>query len=411
MARVSSRRSPRRSQFEWFLRAGLLAVVLALGYISVIQSFAFVISGGSKERAYALWPHDGRIAAKLAASLSLRELGNGERARADRIARQALADEPLAVPALTALAINAQLRGDATGARRLIVHSNGISRRDLGTRLWLIEDAVQRNDIAGALGHYDIALRTARRAPEILFPVLTNAISNPEIATALAKTLAKRPPWGDAFVVHLAGAASDPRAAVRLFRLMADRRIVIPEAASASVIDSLVNAKAFTEAWRYYETLRAGSDRRRSRDPDFRAQIEIPTVFDWKPIVSAGGVAASIQAAGDNGIFDFATPATVGGAVLEQMQLLPPGRYRLAGRSIGIEQSEGTRPYWSLACMDGRELGRVVIPNSSQHNGRFTGVLNVDGKCPAQMLRLMVRSSSAISGVSGQIDQAALTPV
>lgn len=96
--------------------------------------------------------------------------------------------------------------------------------------------------------------------------------------------------------------------------------------------------------------------------------------------------------------------------MLQQLQLLPPGSYRLSGHTIGIEQPAGALPYWTLRCQDGRELGRVEVPNSGVANGNFTGTFSVPAGCPVQTLVLMARSSDAIAGQSGQIDRAALMP-
>lgn len=408
--RLRSRHAMARPSRKWALRGGFAAGALVLGYISTIQALAVATARSDLPRAHALYPGSGWIGARLAEQISAGKVDAAARARADRIARQALDAEPLAAPALTALALNAELRGDRATAGRLFRHSDALSRRDLGTRLWLIEDAVTRGDVPGVLRHYDIALRTARGAPDLLFPVLSTAITDPVVADALASTLAHRPPWSDAFVQYLATSGPDARSTARLFRRLAQTRTPLPEIATANAVNSLITANAFNAAWDYYRTLRAGTDRRRSRDIDFRAQLEIPTAFDWVPVMTEPGVAASIQHSAGGGLFDFAAPPTVGGPVLQQMQVLPAGRYRLAGHSIGIEQPPDSRPYWTLMCTDGREIGRVDVPNSTVDNGRFTGMFTVPARCPAQVLRLIARPSNAMSGAAGQIDHVALWP-
>ena len=96
--------------------------------------------------------------------------------------------------------------------------------------------------------------------------------------------------------------------------------------------------------------------------------------------------------------------------MLTQVQVLPPGAYRLVGRSSGLDQPEASRPYWALTCRDGRELGRVAVPNSAQAEGQFAGELRVPAGCPVQVLALIARPSDDVSGVSGQIDAAQLVP-
>jgi hypothetical protein len=411
MAGPRPRPLKRRSPREWALRGGIAAAASLLGYVSTTQTLAFAIGKSNPERAHALAPGDGRITAELAEQLAVGNVDTAQRRRADQLARQALVDEPLAVPALTALALDTSVRGDTAGARQLLGHSDALSRRELGTRLWLIEDAVGREDVPGALHHYDIALRTARGAPDLLFPVLSGAISDPAIATALAGTLAARPAWGEAFVSYLGRSGTDPVASAAFLRLLAKRNYPVPEAAQTGVVNALVVAGAFDDAWSYYASVRKGADQLRSRDPDFTAQLETPSAFDWAPMTSDAGVSASIQRTGDSGVFDFAMPSTVGGIVLQQAQRLAPGRYRLEGISSGIEQARGSRPFWQLACIDGRELGRVELPNSAENGGHFAGEFTVSGECKVQTLRLVARPSPEIGGVSGQIGRVLLAPI
>ncbi|TKD51877.1 hypothetical protein [Sphingomonas baiyangensis] len=410
MPRPAARSVPQRSPRAWAGRGALAALALVCGYVSTTQSLGAAIGKSAAERAHALAPGDGRIAAELAEQLAAGDPDPASRARADALARSALAAEPLAAPALTALALNAQVRGDTGTTRRLFAHSNRLSRRELGARLWMIEDAVARNDIPGALRHYDIALRTSRAAPDLLFPVLSAAIADPTVAAAVADTLAARPPWGGNFIEYAAALGADPVATTAFIDRLTRRDLPVPAAARVSAVNALVNAGRSDLAWASYARLRGDVARDRSRDPQFAAQLASPTVFDWVAINNDAGVYAAIQPTEDGGIVDFAVPATVSGIVLQQAQLLPPGRYALAGASAGIDQLSDARPYWQLVCTDGRELGRVELPNSSANDGRFAGGFTVDAACPAQMLRLVARASTAVGGVTGQITRAALTP-
>lgn len=96
--------------------------------------------------------------------------------------------------------------------------------------------------------------------------------------------------------------------------------------------------------------------------------------------------------------------------MLQQSQLLPPGRYRLTGHSTAIEQVDTALPYWALSCQGGRELGRVEVPNSSVAGGVFSGTFNVPAGCPVQTLVLVARPSDAVSGLSGAFDRVELMP-
>src|SRR3546814_19191893 len=110
------------------------------------------------------------------------------------------------------------MHGDRAGGERLLAYSQTLSRRDLRTQLMAIELAVARDDIPSALRHYDIALRTKKNAPDLLFPVLTSAPTNPTIRTELVKTLGRRPKWSNYFISHSARRAAEPAPLPTFFR-------------------------------------------------------------------------------------------------------------------------------------------------------------------------------------------------
>jgi len=407
MARWSSHE--RRSGVEWAVRAMLAVAALAIGYVGAAQALGHAFKDDAAQ-AQMLSPWNGRITALLARQLSGAEATATDRTRADRLARRALRQDPTAVAAVSTLGLNTQLRGDGAGARRLFAYAEKLSRRDLPTQLWAIEDAVGRGDVARALRHYDIALRTSRNAPALLYPILGSAIVDPSVRGALLRTLAARPEWGESFVNYVAGNGADMQATAALFAGLRRARIPVAAQASAVVINGLILGNHWNEAWSYYASIRPGADRRRSRDPRFQAAIATPAPFDWTPADNPA-ITAAIQRGDDGGTFVFAAPSSVGGSLLTQIQVLAPGEYRLVGRTSGLDQPETSRPYWALTCQDGRELGRLALPNSAQANGRFAGLLRVPAGCPVQVLALVARPSDSVSGVSGQIDAVQLAPL
>lgn len=399
----------RRSIGEWAVRTVLAAVVLGAGYIGTAQTLGDA-SRSDPARAHALAPWNGRMTALLALQLSGADANAADRARADRLARRALLQDPTAVAAVSTLGLNTQLRGDAPRARRLFAYAQKLSRRDLPTQIWAIEDSVGRGNVTGALRHYDIALRTSRNAPALLYPILGSAIADPTVRSALLSTLKARPEWGESFVNYVAGNGPDVQATAALFVGLRSVGVPVAAQASAVVINGLILGGHWDQAWSYYAMIRPGADRRRSRDPRFQAAIATPSPFDWTPSTDAAITTAAIQRGAHGGTFLFAVPSSVGGSLLTQVQVLPPGTYRLSGRSSDLDQPEGSRPYWALTCRDGRELGRVALSNSADAKGQFVGELRVPAECPIQVLALIARPSDEVSGVSGQIDVAQLVP-
>lgn len=397
---------PRRTRAEWGVRGGLALVAATLGYVGVIHSAAESLRRADPARAHRLAPNNGEVAGLLVQRRLADSQGTAPPADIVPLAQAALRDDPTVVPAALALGFFRQQQGDMAGARRLQAYVQRLSRRNLQAQLWAIEDAVTRGDVAGALRHYDIALRTSREAQDILFPVLSAAIEQPEVRTAVISTLSARPRWTAAFIGHVAGSETDPRIVAQLFTGLRRTGLSISPDATAAVINRLVASGAIEFAWHHYAALRPGADRRGLRDRQFRGTKGLPTVFDWTP---SNDTTMTAMLGVTNGTgFGFALSPGSAGLLVQQLQWLPPGAYQLEGRSSAIEQPAASLPYWVLACRDGEELGRVVVP--AGNNARFTGHFIVPEKCAVQTLALIGRASDAIGGVSGQIDRIMLRP-
>lgn len=402
---------PRYTPTEWGVRVMLAVIAGWLGYGAVIQSLAYAIRNSSPELAYRLSPDDGRVSATLSQSLAVLPNANAaERAKANMLAVRALSQEATAIAAVVTLGIDAQVRGAPADARRWFAYSNKLSRRDLITRLWWIEDAVARGDIPGTLHSYDIALRTSKSAPDILYPVLVSAISDPLIRKNLIATLAARPAWASTFLDYAAGNGSQLKATAALFQDVSGHRIPISATAPAVLINRLVVQGYAKDAWSYYATITPNVDHSRSRDPRFTAILTAPSVFDWMPSRDIG-INAVIQRSNTAGVFSFSAAPSTGGILLRQAQMLPAGDYLLEGHSAGIEQSASSLPYWALGCSTGREFGRVDVPISAKDNGHFVGKFTVPAGCELQYLTFVARASDAPSGLSGELHDVRLYPM
>ena len=407
---MAGRRTPlRRTPAQWGIRGGFALLTAVLGYVGASHSMALVTQKTNPALAHQQAPGNGVIAAELSEKRFIDDQAKTAQPAIAQLARQALQQDPTAVKAAATLGFQAQARGDVPQARRLFAYADRLSRRHILTRLWAIEDAAARNDVSAVLRQYDIALRTSKKTPDILFPTLANAISDPAVRNGAVATLARKPIWAPAFVGYVAASGNDPKAVADLLVRISRAGVPVTAEATAVIINRLIGSGSIATAWEYYATMRPGAARGRSRDPQFTANLDHPSLFDWVT-VNEGGVSASIQRGTKGGVFDFAVPSGIGGMLLQQLQLLPPGTYRLTGHSSGIEQPDSALPYWVLSCPGRRELGRVIVSASSRNNGAFTGQFVVPSDCSPQTLALFARPSYQISGVSGQIDQVQLAP-
>lgn len=380
---------------------------LGVGGWIIVRSYAPVLAERDPVLAHALAPGDGRLSASLAYQRLERNPSPAGQAEAEGLARAALERDPTRVSAVAALGLIAQLQGDIGRARRWFGYAEKLTRRDLPTELWLIENAVQRADVAAALRHYDIALRTNYGAGDLLFPVLAKASSDPQIARALVPVLAAKPAWSNDFLNFLATSRDNPIASSQLF-VMLDHAGGAIEPAITNRLIALMLTKDPEAAWSFYAALHRGADRTRLRDPSFSGAANPPSPFDWT-VLDAEGLFGSIQRSGEFGVFAFNASATVGGELLQQTMLLPVGRYRLEGRTRDLTQSGSEAPYWSLKCLaDGRELARVPMSQGADKAGRFVGGLTVPADCRVQRLVLVVQPSAAVEGASGTVEHVEL---
>lgn len=401
-------KSMRRSASEWIIRGALALIAAIVGYVSVTHSLANVLVETDPARAHLLATDNGPITAAFAQKLFAEQPTPNQNAPVARLAQAALRQDPTAVSAVATLGLQTGLRGDVVHARRLFDYAQRLSRRDIRTQLWAIEDAVARDDIPAALHHYDIALRTIPVASDLLFPILAGALDQSAIRTNIILTLRQQPPpqWGTNFISYLAATGGEPHAIAQFFEEMRQAGMPLSTGAVATAVNGLSGADAVEDAWHFYEKVRNGADRKIARDPHFAARLATPSLFDWVP-VNDGKIATSLE----NGTFDFSVPTATGGLLLQQMQVLPPGAYRLEGHGSGIMQGKDSLPYWVLSCRNGHELGRVIVANSTEAGSAFGGQFNVPRDCPVQTLSLFARPSDSVSGVSGQIDRAQLQPV
>src|SRR6218665_4028830 len=185
-----------------FVRMALVGVGALLGlWLAVAVTVSQIYADSNPELVARIWP-GARAPAVLAARLGVSEAKAADRAKARALAVTALERSPSEVSASRTLGILEALENRDSAAQRLFDYSEKLTRRDVTTQLWMIEERARQNDVPGALRHYDRALRTSPDRWQTLIPVLVKAASDPAIEGELAPLLQKRPPWRDQFLAE-----------------------------------------------------------------------------------------------------------------------------------------------------------------------------------------------------------------
>lgn len=381
----------------------LVALILLL-VVSSRYSLGIALRTGAPATAVRLAPNDARVLAAMASATLRSPMPTAEaRARAARQATAALMLEPGNVSAVTTLGLVAALDGQRNKAKALFDYSVRRSRRELQAQLWLIEDAVGRQDIPAALSHYDVALRTSKSAPDILFPVLTQATSDAQIRSALIGVLRKDPIWREAFEGYLANHTRDYPAAIALFAAMARSGVPPIESGENVLLSNMVTAGLTDDAWRYYRLRRPRIDPVQPRNATFSPNGADGSPFAWG-LINDNGISSSLGGDASGGALSFEVSPSIGGTIIQQMQHLPPGRYRLSGHSRIMQHDAADHLRWEIVCGDGRPLGRASLRSLEREPVVFaTSFIVPPVNCGFQLLRLSALPTDNIEGISGEM--------
>ena len=112
-----------------------------------------------------------------------------------QIARTAFEHDPLAAPAVRALALGDIMPGDEARGRRAMQTVWAISKRDDFSNLWLAMDAGQRQDLDETVSFFDASLRTSPAARGTAMPALVNMLVYPQAQEKIGALIKAGPDW------------------------------------------------------------------------------------------------------------------------------------------------------------------------------------------------------------------------
>jgi hypothetical protein len=322
--------------------------------------------------------------------------------RVEAMAKQSLRGGALNPVAIRLLGYVADVRGDRKKARELMLLSHKVSRRDFGTQLWLIEDAVARDDKKQALYHYDIAMRTTPSSWAILFPTLTGALSDPEVRVGLAPYFRATPGWLAPFLSEAIGAIENP---ANLADVML-KSAPMPDRDDLKSLDNSLlaqlAAKGQFPAFRQYYLSRKGTRASTLEQAALTREtvnLTYPTV-GWQLADSAaiGGSFSQADKAGRHSLLAFAGSGERG-ELMRKYLFLKPGNYRFAAQYVAQDNAPDSDIRWELACLAKQGNISKWVTNAPVAKGRTTDSLEftLGNDCPYQMLQLQ------LAGGSGQL--------
>ncbi|HSX55051.1 MAG TPA: hypothetical protein VLG14_07125 [Sphingomonas sp.] len=380
-------------------------VALALGWFSFAGAMTNVAHRRSPDTALRFTPDD---AVALAALADRRIAEQGTSATADaetlRLARESLKRQALNPVALRLIGLSASVKGGFAAGRPAMTAANRLTRRDLPTQFWMIEEAVSRGDVAGALGHYDHALRTRPGSQQLLFPVLTAAVEDPTLWPAFARYVREPAPWLGDFARFAVRNSGKPRSIAEFLRQSGGLpREEVYAALEAELLKRLVEAGAFADAARYYRSL-DGANPAILADTGFTGATT-ETRFaplTWELFNSPGISGAFLRDETGEAIRLHATmEGSATGAVARKIIYAQPGRYRFRAIQRTAAAAEGASVQWELRC--GGSRGDNIVWSKSApllaEGNTIDDVIAIPAGCGAITLRLLAAAGTSPNGI------------
>lgn len=403
----------RRSIPKLASRIGLGLLSLAVLWVMVGTTAAAVLARRSPAAAVTLWPWSAAALSERAAEYAAQpELGADRFDQGRALAGRALDASLLSPMAARALGQAAAAARDHAAAERWFALSDTVSRRDLPTRMWLVQDALLHEDLAGAFRHIDIALRTSNSGARVLVPLLVNIAGYPQVARPLGERLALRPVWWSEFATALIAEQPANRS---LAPLIAALRLDVADERerlfASQALSRLVLSQRFADAEALYRTLAPGAPAGVLRNGDFERPFALPP-FDWG-VQDESRIQRNRRPGGGDNMALYLLPGEPGNYV-QQIQMLAPGRYRLSF-TAGVDGNRpSTPPAVAVLCAaaQNRQIASAALPQAAGSEGA-AGALDFTvpaADCSGQWIVVMQPQAGNPSGSAAWIDDIRLAP-
>lgn len=397
--------APKRGRV--FARFVLVSVALVAATAVLRFGVATSLSRHDPIEAAQIAPNDAAIAVAAARALSGKDTVHQSR-DVRRLIDVALARDVTDPTSIEFKSLQSGADGNHRREARLFSLSDRVSRRSLPTRLWLIQHAVDRGDLVGALKNFNIALRTSTDAPAVLFPVLARASNDPTLAMPIAQLLDQPSDWRLPFL-HYAITDGDAAAGIAAIVLRIRNRTWMTENEfDGALVAELVTEGLFTQASAVQDSFHPVPARnalvRDSSFADSTTRYPFGWLFEQKGDIGA----ERSRIAGRTALTYQSLPGGVG-PVGTQLLLLQPGSYRLKIRTASPPTDLTAPPLWTLTCAGDQGAQIALLNQPPARDSEASADFTVKPECVAQYLVLYLRESDVPAGQTGAISAVSIT--
>jgi len=255
--------------------------------------------------------------------------------------------------------------------------------------------------VPGALDLYDVTLRTSSQAPRLLFPILSSALAQRDLAEPISRLLVTGGEWVPDFFDHVL--AERTQAAylgrVVLYRPQVLRRL--PAATQARFVADLADAKQFEIGSRIYRVVSG-------RQPMTSGVGTAMTSGDWPPfdwsVIDTGNYGAASNSR--DGALQVYAQAGTSGTVVRRLIQLGPGAYQLTASGAVSQSDAAGEATWSINCAQSESAPIATLPIGGQPGVRQTksASTRIGPACAWYWLNLVVASPSEGSRFEAAVD-------
>ncbi|HEX6860396.1 MAG TPA: hypothetical protein VF138_09410 [Caulobacteraceae bacterium] len=384
-----------------------LALVWALG---VALGLAILLQGAS---AMGFWRPDPAIQTERAAGLLLWAQTPVDAEPAVALARQALQRAPLLTRAADVIAGAYFLDGKTGQAAALYSAAAAANHRDAAASTWLFQRALSAGRYDEAFTLADATLRRdADAARPLMGSLYTTAAAEPAALQALAKRLALSPPWRPLFFDDLFAGRGSPAIIYPLFDAMRASGSPPTTHEVQGYVTLLTRAGRYEQAYIAWLLSLGPAGVQRLRyiyDGGFE---EAPTIdpFGWTLGGGAGGGAAIEDAPGGGHGLLVSWDGYAASTFARQQLLLPPGRYRFAGRMLAPDNAAVGGLKWTLTCLPSAKVLDMTVTGTGGDWRKFSQSFEVPAGCETQRLTLASAGGERRTTLAIWFDDLAVEP-
>jgi len=384
---------------------------LLLATMSGLQALSGISQSKTPENVSSALPWAGTAQAYLADQLLADQKHKPDMTQIAILAKQSLLAQAVNARAMRILGLVEDAAHHDNEALALVNLATTLSRRDVGAQLWLINKYAGADDIAAALQHYDIALRTNPEVPKTLFPVLTHALEDPDIAHSFQPYLKSDAPWVGGFIDYAISQSPHPEVLAHL--AIAARGLPVtdpPHQRELALLSQLVARNNYQEAYRTFTALPGMSSKiLTSTSFDKGNSAERSGVFGWQ-VVSTPSVGAAIV--GDTPQLQIFAASGERAMVARKLLFLAPGLYRFQSRYSVGDTARGAIATWQLRCVKGAAVTPTWIRDDKaplNSANKTVSDIPINGGCDAYYLDMNVAGGPQQSGSQFSVTSVSLS--